>query len=44
MVIVVKVILDVVNKGDSTMEHYQDEWLDTEEFDFDDEVDDAFEM
>jgi len=27
-----------------TMEHYQDELLDTDEFEFDDEVDDAFEM
>jgi len=26
------------------MEHYQDELLDTEDFEFDDEVDDAFEM
>jgi len=26
------------------MEHYQDELLDTQEFEFDDEVDDAFEM
>jgi hypothetical protein len=26
------------------MEHYQDELLDTTEFEFDDEVDDAFEM
>jgi len=26
------------------MEHYQDELLDTSEFEFDDEVDDAFEM
>ncbi|WP_267892415.1 hypothetical protein [Ketobacter alkanivorans] len=30
--------------GGSTMEHYQDELLDTEDFEFDDEVDDAFEM
>ena len=33
-----------IEKEVVTMEHYQDELLDTDEFEFDDEVDDAFEM